>query len=65
MKIPEVWFCNSGQLRVFSLQDEKYQEVSQSQLLLNLDLALLLKYVGHPDQYDAVQEFLTEVREGK
>jgi hypothetical protein len=42
-------------LRVFALQDEKYHEVSQSQLLPDLDLALLLNYVGHPDQFDAVQ----------
>ncbi|HLP88009.1 MAG TPA: Uma2 family endonuclease [Nostocaceae cyanobacterium] len=65
LKIPEVWFWKAGQLRVFSLQGEKYQEVFCSQLLPNLDLALLLKYVGHPDQYDAVQGFLAEIRQGK
>lgn len=28
----------------------------------DLDLALLLRYVGHPDQYDAVQEFEAVIR---
>ena len=40
----------------------QYQETSSSQFFPDLDLNLLLKYIEHPDQYDAIQEFLTEVQ---
>ncbi|NEO88107.1 MAG: hypothetical protein F6J87_28205 [Spirulina sp. SIO3F2] len=61
LEIPEVWFWRSGKLRVFQLQDSQYQEVTTSQFFPNLDLNILLKYVQHPDQYDAVQEFIAEI----
>ena len=62
MKIPEIWFWKSNQLRVFHLKDGDYEEVSRSTFFPDLDLALLLRYVGHPDQYDAVQEFQSVIR---
>lgn len=61
LRVPEVWFWKANQLRVFHLRGE-YEEVSQSELLPDLDLALLLRYVGHPDQYDAIEEFLAVIR---
>lgn len=62
MKVPEIWFWKSNQLRVFHLKEGDYEEVSRSPFFPDLDLALLLRYVGHPDQYDAVQEFLSVIR---
>ena len=62
MKVPEVWFWKSNQLRVFHLEEGEYEEVSRSSFFPGLDLALLLRYVGHPDQYDAVQEFQAGIR---
>lgn len=59
--IPELWFWVDGQLRVFCLQSEGYEEISRSRLFPDLDLTLLRKYVDHPDQYDAVREFLGEI----
>ncbi len=56
-KVPEIWFWKSNQLRVFHLNEGEYEEVSRSTFFPDLDLALLLRYIGHPDQYDAVQEF--------
>jgi Uma2 family endonuclease len=62
MKVPEIWFWKSNQLRVFHLKDGEYEEVSRSSFFPDLDLTLLLRYVGYPDQYDAVQEFQTVIR---
>jgi len=57
-RVPEVWFWKSNQLRVFHFKEGEYQEVSRSEFFPDLDLFLLLRYLGHPDQYDAVQEFI-------
>jgi Uma2 family endonuclease len=62
MKVPEIWFWKSNQLRVFHLKEGEYEEVSRSTFFPDLDLASLLPYVGHPDQYDAVQEFQAVIR---
>jgi Uma2 family endonuclease len=62
LNIPELWFWQANQLRVFCLNTDQYEETSRSQFFPDLDLTLLLKYIEHPDQYDAVQEFLTEIQ---
>ncbi|MEO0987634.1 MAG: Uma2 family endonuclease [Cyanobacteria bacterium J06639_14] len=61
LNIPEIWFWKSGRIHVYQLVDKQYQEKPCSQFFSDLDLTLLLKYVKHPDQYDAVQEFLAEM----
>lgn len=61
-KVPEIWFWKSNQLRVFCLKEGEYEEVSRSNLFPDLDLALLLYYLGYPDQYDAVQEFQAAIQ---
>jgi Uma2 family endonuclease len=61
LQISEVWFWWKKQLRVFQLNGAQYLEVSRSQFFPELDLALLLKYVDYPDQYDAVSAFLAEL----
>jgi Uma2 family endonuclease len=62
LRVPEVWFWRSNQLRIFHLQGEDYQEVSRSEFVPELDKALLLRYIAHPDQYDAVNEFVNAIR---
>lgn len=62
MKVPEIWFWKSNQWRVFYLKEGEYEEASRSTFFPDLDLALLLRYIGHPDQYDAVQEFEAVIR---
>lgn len=54
--MPEVWFWQADQILIFRLREENYQEVSRSEFF-PLDIALLLRYIRHPDQYDAVNEF--------
>ena len=62
-QVPEVWFWKIDQLRVFHLQESgEYEEVSKSQFFPDLDLNLLVKYVGYLDQYDAINEFVQIIR---
>lgn len=62
IEVPEVWICHSNQLRIFSLRKKEYEEVPRSTFFPDLDLALLLRYIDYPDQYDAVQEFQAVIR---
>lgn len=61
--VPEVWFWKSNQIKIFRLNASgEYEEVNRSGFFPNLDPALLLQYIGHPDQYDAVAEFVQAIR---
>lgn len=62
MRVPEVWFWRANQLRIFHLEAEDYQEVNRSAFFPDLDKALLLHYIGQPDQYDAIDEFTQAIR---
>lgn len=62
-KVPEIWFWKSNQIKIFCLNAAgEYEEVNRSSFFPNLDPASLLKYIGHPDQYDAVAEFVQAIR---
>jgi Uma2 family endonuclease len=62
-RIPEVWFWKSDQMRIFRLNKAgEYEEVSRSSFFPDLDKTLLLRYIAHPDQYDAVNEFVAFLR---
>lgn len=61
--VPEVWFWKKGQLEVYCLREQEYEKVSASELLPNLDLALLATYVQNPEPLDAVIEFREKVRQ--
>jgi Uma2 family endonuclease len=54
--VPEVWLWNN-QLSIYHLRSQGYEQISKSELLPELDLALLVKYLNYPDQYDAIIEF--------
>ncbi|MEG4915908.1 Uma2 family endonuclease [Microcoleus sp. B7-D4] len=60
--IPEVWFWEDGVLSIYYLREE-YEKVDRSELLPELDIALLVRYVTYFDQYDAVTEFIKALRE--
>jgi Uma2 family endonuclease len=57
-QIPEVWLWENAQLRVYALGDDNYQEVDRSQLLPELDLALLVRCVQMPSRLEAMRVFL-------
>lgn len=60
--IPEVWFWEDGVLSIYCLREE-YEQVDRSELLPDLDIALLVRYISYFDQYDAVTEFIKALRE--
>jgi Uma2 family endonuclease len=51
--IPEVWLWEDEVLSIYYLREE-YEKVDRSELLPELDIGLLVKYVTYFDQYDAV-----------
>ncbi|BAZ10954.1 hypothetical protein NIES4071_27780 [Calothrix sp. NIES-4071] len=57
LKVPEVWYWEDGVLSVYSLQQDKYEKVSKSILLPDIDLELLARYSRMSDQYDAINEY--------
>jgi len=62
-KVPEDWFWKSDQIKIFRLNaGGEYEQVNRSSFFPNLDPALLLQYIGYPDQYDAVAEFVQAIR---
>jgi Uma2 family endonuclease len=60
--ISEVWFYQDNLLTVYTLKNERYIKVNQSKLLPNLNLETLTKYIDYDDQYDAVTEFINELK---
>ena len=60
--VGEVWFWEDGVLSIYILR-EKYEAVQQSELLPDLDLELLKRYITYHDQYDAVREFTQALRD--
>ena len=60
--IPEVWFWEDGVLSIYYLREE-YEQVDRSELLPELDIALLVRHITYFDQYDAVTEFIKALRE--
>ena len=61
--VPEVWFWEDGTIKIYYLGEE-YEKVNGSMLLPELDLEMLVKYINYYDQYDAVSEFINELRQG-
>ncbi|NES22576.1 MAG: Uma2 family endonuclease [Symploca sp. SIO3E6] len=61
MGIPEVWFWEDGLLRLYRLREE-YEQIHRSELLPDLDISLLSRYIMYADQYDAVTEFIQAIR---
>ncbi len=63
MGVKEVWFWQDGTLAIYHLSEGTYQRVNQSQLLNDLPVDLLCRYVTYYDQYEAVQEFRQVMRQ--
>jgi Uma2 family endonuclease len=65
LKVPEVWFWEDGTIDIYCLrEDGQYAKVDRSELLPNLDIALLTEHSRMADQYDAIQGFIKILRQG-
>ena len=60
--IPEVWFWENNQLAVYRLRQDDYEQVSRSDFLPELDLALLVRCVLMPSIIEARTEFIQGIR---
>jgi Uma2 family endonuclease len=60
--VGEVWLWQNNQFKIYCLQDDNYRLETQSQLLPNLDLALLARYVTISDPLEAIIEWRKQVR---
>jgi Uma2 family endonuclease len=60
--VPEVWLWQDGMLWAYHLKQNQYKQIKRSYFLPDLDLDVLAKYINYHDQYDAVKEFVNELR---
>jgi len=63
LRIAEVWFWENNRLAVYRLREDDYEQVSISEFLLELDLALLVGCVLMPSIIEARTEFINGVWE--
>lgn len=61
-KITEVWFWEKNKLSVYRFRQEEYEQISGSEFLPDLDLALLVRCVLMPEIFDARTEFINTIR---
>lgn len=64
-QVPEVWFWRKGQITVFGLGEQGYEQQQRSRFLPDLDLPVLERYLNYADQYDAVTDLTKAVRQGE
>jgi Uma2 family endonuclease len=57
LEVPEVWFWENNKFSIHVLKDNKYQKINGSSLLPDLDLSLLISYVGQSSQTQAVKAY--------
>jgi len=61
-QIPEVWLWENSQLKIYSLENNNYQEIPRSQLLPELDIKLLVDCMQMPSQLEAMKVFRDGLR---
>lgn len=61
LQVPEVWFWQNGEMAIYRLrvteQMVTYEQLSDSELLSELDMVLLLKCINMPRHVEAVRVF--------
>jgi Uma2 family endonuclease len=62
LEIPEVWFWEKGQLSLYTLQADGYEEINQSRVLPGLDIELLTKCINILNHVQAVREFRNRIQ---
>jgi len=61
-EIPEVWLWENNQLQVYAFISSEYHLVPRSQLLPDLDIALLVSCVQMPSRLEAMRAFRNGLR---
>ncbi len=60
--VTEVWLWERGQFFLYYLRGDKYEPLSRSKLLPELDISLLTDCVRPSEQFDAVMDFRDALR---
>ena len=55
--VREVWFWRKGRIELFALRDERYENISASEVLIGLDHELLARFVGVKPMTRALREY--------
>ena len=61
--VTEVWQWQEGKFVIHHLRSTGYEQISNSELLPNLDIQLLASFVNPTEQFDAVMTFREIVRQ--
>ncbi|MEH2325253.1 MAG: Uma2 family endonuclease [Nostoc sp.] len=63
--VPEVWFWQNNQFSLYSLRGDKYESISKSEFLPNLDLNVLASFVISDEKpREIILKFLQHIRRG-
>ncbi|MEG4282379.1 Uma2 family endonuclease [Microcoleus sp. A006_D1] len=65
MGVPEVWFWEDGTLKLYALREQGYEQITNSELLPELDLSLLKRCILFASPLDALEEFSREMADRK
>lgn len=60
--VTEIWFWEKAHFSLYRLREDNYEPIESSELLPDLDLALLAEYVQHSSPLLAVKEFRRRIR---
>ncbi|MGF1479021.1 MAG: Uma2 family endonuclease [Cyanophyceae cyanobacterium] len=61
--VQEVWFFKNNQFELYHLRGESYEQIEHSEVLPDLDLAMLAQYAVSDDPLEAALEFREKVRQ--
>ena len=64
LRVAEVWLWRAGRIEVHALRGEQYEQVARSEVLPDLDLAELLRFVDVRPMTRAVREYRELLRGG-
>lgn len=62
LEVAEVWQWQAGRFSIYHLRSTGYELIQASELLPDLDIALLARYVKPEEQFDAVMGFRDALR---
>ncbi|WP_434045142.1 MULTISPECIES: Uma2 family endonuclease [Sorangium] len=62
--VREVWFWERDAFHIHALRGEEYEAIAASELIPDLDLVALARFVRWPDQHEAVKAFRSWLRNG-
>ncbi|MCA8955310.1 MAG: Uma2 family endonuclease [Planctomycetes bacterium] len=61
--VPEVWIWKDQRIDVFALRDTGYEQVAASEVLPDLDVTQVQRFVSHSNQTQAVREYRRSLRQ--